>query len=90
MPTTDGEPVPVLIAQGSDDEVIHCQPADGGAVLRAAASNCMSVALFDSLRDDAYCPAAATPATWSFALYRKDGAPARRPPVDPRADRRHR
>ena len=62
--TRDGAPVPVLIAQGADDEIIHCVPADGADPSDVPApADCMNSALFDTLRDEAYCPSAVTGAT---------------------------
>ncbi|MBS1839014.1 MAG: hypothetical protein JST64_15070 [Actinobacteria bacterium] len=77
VPERDGAPVPMLIGQGMDDQVIHCQPGDSapeGAV--PAAADCMSVALFDSLRSasDGYCPAGASRGHLELALFRKAGA----------------
>jgi hypothetical protein len=75
VPMRDGKPVPMLIAQGMDDVVIHCQPSEGAddaAVPHAA--DCMSVALFDSLRTKGYCPAGGDEGHLELALFRKDGA----------------
>ena len=75
VPTTDGAPVPVLIAQGSDDEIIHCSPSDGGSsAVVPPPSDCMSSALFESMRDDAYCPAAGDVGHLELAIYRQDGS----------------
>lgn len=77
IPERDGKPVPMLIGQGMDDVVIHCQPAAGAnpSVVPPAA-NCMSVALFDSLRDagDGYCPAGHDRGHLELALFRHDGS----------------
>jgi len=57
-PIVNGEPVPLLIAQGTNDDVIHCQP--GSTTAKNAvpdAADCMSRALFESLKSDVYCPA---------------------------------
>ena len=60
LPSSDGEPVPLLIAQGANDEVIHCvSPGEDGGAAVPAASDCMSTALYDSLRDGGYCPSSA-------------------------------
>ena len=75
VPERDGRPVPVLIGQGMDDVVIHCQPTEGAAPAAVpAAADCMSVALFDSLKADAYCPAGGDAGHLELALFRKDGA----------------
>jgi hypothetical protein len=74
-PQRDGRPAPVLIAQGMDDEIIHCQPADGEdprAVPDAA--NCMATALYDALRDDAYCPSGTEAGHLQLALFAARGA----------------
>jgi hypothetical protein len=74
-PSVDGKPVPVLIAQGMDDDVIHCQVPDGGdASVVPAASDCMSTALFDALSADAYCPASGDEGYLRLSLFRPDGA----------------
>ena len=75
VPTADGSPVPVLIAQGMDDQIIHCQPGDGedpDAVPGAA--DCMATALYDSLRDDAYCPADGDAGYLKLSLFARAGA----------------
>jgi hypothetical protein len=75
LPEQDGRPVPVLIGQGMDDVVIHCQQPEGaGPSAVPAASDCMSVALFDSLRDGGYCPAGGSHGHLELALFRPDGA----------------
>lgn len=57
VPTVDGEPVPMLIGQGTDDQVIHCQPPAGlDADEVPGPADCMSSALYESLRSQAYCP----------------------------------
>jgi hypothetical protein len=56
-PMVDGRLVPVLIGQGTADEVIHCQAPSGLAAGEVPGpADCMSRALFESLRDDLYCP----------------------------------
>lgn len=75
LPEHRGRPVPVLIGQGMADEVIHCQAAEGaGPADVPAAGDCMSVALFDSLRDHGYCPTTGTAGHLQLALFRPDGA----------------
>lgn len=76
VPEHEGEPVPVLIGQGMDDVVIHCQPTEGaGEAAVPAAADCMSVALYDSLRTAAegYCPAGGDRGHLQLALFRKNG-----------------
>lgn len=77
VPERDGKPVPMLIGQGMDDVVIHCQSPDGAdPTIVPPAANCMSVALFDSLRDasNGYCPAGSARGHLELALFRPDGA----------------
>ena len=51
VPSVGGDPVPLLIAQGTNDDIIHCQPpTDVGPT----PADCMSRALYDSLAD-VYC-----------------------------------
>ena len=76
VPLVDGQPVPMLIAQGEADTVIHCVPAKGvaaGAV--PAADDCMSRALYDSVSADTYCPPDGIAAGHlELDLFRKDGS----------------
>ena len=71
-PLTDGRPVPILIAQGGDDTVIHCVAADhGSASVVPGAGDCMSRALYDSLASDVYCPAGASQGHLELDVFRK-------------------
>jgi hypothetical protein len=72
--TRDGAPVPVLIAQGANDEIIHCVPADGADPSDVPApADCMNSALFDTLRDEAYCPTGGDRGYLRLSLFRADG-----------------
>lgn len=78
VPTSDGEPVPMLIAQGLDDTVIHCQPAsdadaDAAAELPGPA-DCMSRAYYDALVADGYCGPGGT--HLHLGIFREDGHPS--------------
>ncbi len=56
-PEREGRPVPVLLAQGLADTIIHCVAPDDLAPDEVpAAADCMSTALYDALHDAAYCP----------------------------------
>jgi hypothetical protein len=71
-PLTDGQPVPMLIAQGGDDTVIHCVAADRGSASAVPGSaDCMSRALFDSLASDVYCPTGASQGHLELDVFRK-------------------
>ena len=73
-------PRPVLIAQGMDDEIIHCQPADGEDPRAVPApANCMATALYDALRDDAYCPSGTEARPPPARALRRPTAPAAPP-----------
>lgn len=73
-PTVDGEPVPVLIAQGADDNVIHCEFPEGADESKLpSGGDCMSVALFDGLRDDSYCPPEGDRGYLRLSVFRPDG-----------------
>lgn len=75
VPMVDGRPVPLLIVQGADDDVIHCIPAKSSDTSEVPApADCMNVALFDTLRDEAYCPASGDTGHLHLALLRKNGA----------------
>jgi hypothetical protein len=66
--------VPVLIAQGADDEIIHCVPADGADQSDVPApADCMNSALFETLRDEAYCPTGGDRGYLRLSLFRADG-----------------
>jgi hypothetical protein len=57
VPTSDGGPVPMLIAQGTDDQVVHCQPSAGAPQADVPPpSTCVSSALVDALASEV-CPA---------------------------------
>lgn len=76
-PISDGRHVPLLIAQGADDEIIHCISPEGSAAADVPdAANCMGTALYDSLRSAEYCPAGDTAGEGHLRLvvFRKDGA----------------
>ena len=67
-----GSPVPLLIAQGSDDNIIHCIAPDGLATDEVpGAADCMSRALFDSLSAAAYCVPGATQGHLELDTFRK-------------------
>ena len=71
-PLTDGQPVPILIAQGGDDTIIHCVAADqGSASVVPGADDCMSRALYDSLASEVYCPAGANHGHLELDVFRK-------------------
>lgn len=75
VPERDGSPVPMLIAQGTDDEVIHCQPRSGDDPAAVPpASDCTGTALYDSLRDTSYCEGGRARAHLQLSLFRRDGA----------------
>jgi hypothetical protein len=70
-PLVDGHPVPVLIGQGTDDEVIHCRAPSGLAAEEVPGpADCMSRALYDSLRTDVYCPGGAEEGHLRLDLFR--------------------
>ncbi|MDO7880823.1 lipase family protein [Salinibacterium soli] len=54
VPLSDGQPVPLFLAQGLADDIIHCQPAGGAGDHIPDAANCMTRALYDSL-EPLYC-----------------------------------
>ena len=59
-PMVEGRPVPLLIAQGSNDDIIHCiAPTDTPNATVPGPADCMSRALYDSLASAVYCPAGA-------------------------------
>jgi Secretory lipase len=75
VPTVEGRPVPVLLAQGNDDTVIHCvTPKDGDATRPPESADCMSSALYEVMRDRAYCPASGAAGHLRQIVFRKDGS----------------
>ena len=68
-----GQPLPVLIAQGEDDTVIHCvAPSSLVPSQPVTATDCMSRALYDAMATSTYCPAGSKPAgSLQLALLRK-------------------
>ncbi|HEY4994619.1 MAG TPA: hypothetical protein VII33_21310, partial [Nakamurella sp.] len=72
VPSVAGVPVPLLIAQGMDDNVIHCiAPGGSSDDTVPGPADCMSRALFDSLSAAAYCPPGATSAHLELDTFRK-------------------
>jgi hypothetical protein len=62
VPASGGSPVPLLMAQGTDDEVIHCIAPSGLANDKVPGpSDCTSTALYDSYAGGAYCPDGKSP-----------------------------
>ena len=56
-PVIAGRPVPLLIAQGSNDDIIHCiAPSGTPNNTVPGPADCMSRALYNSLASAAYCP----------------------------------
>ena len=73
VPTDRGRPVPVLMAQGTDDTVVHCVAPDGlPAADVAPVSDCTSSALYASM-EPTYCPAAGTAGSLELVQF-KQGA----------------
>jgi acetyl esterase/lipase len=71
VPTSGGRPVPLLIAQGTADTVIHCvAPAGLPADDLPAVSDCTSRALYESMVEE-YCPADGDRAALQLRLFRK-------------------
>lgn len=57
-PLVAGHPVPLLVAQGANDDVIHCISPQGTPDASVPGpADCMSRALYDSLGSAVYCPA---------------------------------
>ena len=71
VPTSGGRPVPLLIAQGTADTVIHCvAPAGLPAGDLPAVADCTSHALYQSMTDE-YCPPDGDRAALQLRLFRK-------------------
>ncbi|MEX0768548.1 MAG: lipase family protein [Microthrixaceae bacterium] len=74
FPNWDNTPVPLMIAQGANDPVIHCIPPKGSSATQVPdASNCMSSALYDSLKSQVYCPEGQNAGHLQLSVFRKDG-----------------
>ena len=71
-PMVAGDPVPLLIAQGSADDIIHCVESDGLVTDQVPGpADCMSRALYDSLSAAAYCPDGAVRSHLELDTFRK-------------------
>ena len=71
-PMAAGSPVPLLIAQGTDDNIIHCIAPEGLATSEVPGpADCMSRALFDSLSATAYCRPGTTQGHLELDTFRK-------------------
>ena len=71
-PLVAGKPLPLLIAQGSNDDIIHCVASRGTATdLVPPPADCMSRALYDSLSSAVYCPAGADQEHLELVTFRK-------------------
>ena len=74
FPSWDGNPLPLMIAQGANDPVLHCIPPQGAPKDEVPdASNCMSSALYDTLKTQAYCPESGNKGHLKLSVFRKDG-----------------
>ena len=74
FPSWNGTPLPLMIAQGANDPVIHCIPPKGESKAEVPdASNCMSSALYDTLSTQVYCPASGNKGHLQLSAFRKDG-----------------
>ncbi len=63
IPTVNGTPVPVLIAQGHADTVVNCVAPSGiPAAEPAGADRCSSRTLYDALATEGYCRPGEAPA----------------------------
>jgi hypothetical protein len=63
--------VPVLLTHGSGDTVVHCVAPEGTENDLPAASDCMSVALYESMQAE-YCPAAGDQGQLSLRIWRPE------------------
>ncbi len=72
-PTVGGQLVPVLIAQGQQDNIVNCLAPSGLAAGEpVGAAFCSSRTLYDALSNDAYCRPGTTPAGYlQMDQYRK-------------------
>jgi hypothetical protein len=71
-PLVAGKPVPLLIAQGTDDNIIHCIAPAGLATDQVPdPADCMSRALFDSLSAAVYCQPGAPAGHLQLDTFRK-------------------
>jgi hypothetical protein len=68
LPRQDGQLVPVFIAQGSNDAVVHCVTPSAGMADVPSARDCMSVALYNALKSE-YCPDGASQGHLTLSLW---------------------
>lgn len=72
VPTVAGATVPLFMAQGSADDVVHCvAPAGTPKATVPDAADCMTRALYDSLASADYCPAGVAAGHLEFTSVRK-------------------
>ena len=71
LPTSGGRAVPLLIAQGTNDTVIHCVAPDGSPADQVpSVADCTTRALYESLSAE-YCPPGGAQSTLQLRLFRK-------------------
>jgi len=73
-PIVGGKPVPMMIAQGSDDTVVHCISPTGSAnKLAPPAADCLSVQFYNTLAAEIYCPVTGNGGHLQLDIFRKTG-----------------
>lgn len=71
LPRRGDDLVPVLITHGSGDTVVHCVAPQGTENDVPAASDCMSVALYDAMQAE-YCPEAGDQGSLRLRIWRAE------------------
>ena len=71
LPRRGDQLVPVMIAHGSADAVVHCVAPQDALDAVPTARDCMSVALYDALRAD-YCPAGTSKGHLTLKIWRPE------------------
>ncbi|MFZ4585866.1 MAG: hypothetical protein ACOYNI_11650 [Acidimicrobiia bacterium] len=70
VPTQDGKLVPMFVAQGGADDIIHCIQPSGSENDVPSASACMSRAFYDTMSQKAYCPNGKNVGYLQYEVYR--------------------
>lgn len=70
VPREGGNLVPILLATGTNDQIVHCVAPDTTADEMPSADHCVSTMLFNAL-EEAYCPAGAVEGSLTYLIWRE-------------------
>ena len=73
-PSVNGTLVPLFLAQGTDDTIVHCVSPQGSMMTSVPlASDCTSRAIYDAYAATEYCPASGAQGHLELNMVRKNG-----------------